>query len=333
MSTTHRYKTMASAVVAFLLLLALAGCRNDDPTVPVVPVVLSAGLTLVPEPEFSPGTTNTITWSVQEAGVSALPTGWSYLAQSSTDAMFNTGVDESPWLSEDNHTFANLADGATVYYRVKARNAQATESDWSLPVSSTQDAQAPIADITSLPSDQTSLLFNIDVTATDTGSGISQVELWYRQNGGDLVLYGLVTPGTVSFQTDTGGPHEFIALATDLAGNAQAMPTAPQATTLVPDPIILVDRDGFSWDITNAVLKHRIAEQWWDFGLGRFTIRPIINPRMINPGETGYPRPSDNTDIVAVSFNGDTRAYKIPDLNAREAVNDVVDGVPIAATY
>ena len=182
--------------------------------------------------------------------------------------------------------------------------------------------------------DQTSLLFNVEVAvAEDATSGVARIELWFRKNGGDLQLHGVVEPGIVSFQTDEDGRHEFVALATDGAGNTQKVPTDAQASTLVPEPIILVDAEGYAWDVTNAVLKHRIALNFWEFGLGRFTIRPAIDPPMVSPGQTGYPDPDNLADVVAVDFDGDVRAYKIGDLSGREVADDVVNGVPMAATY
>ena len=162
---------------------------------------------------------------------------------------------------------------------------------------------------------------------------MEHIDLWSRNNGGEWERHGLVEPGVVSFQTDVGGPHEFFAVATDRAGNVQDTPTGAQATTLVPEPIILVDSGGYAWDITNAVLKHRIHQVWWEFGLGRFTIKPAIEPYMIGPADGDWPDPQNLAEIVAINFNGDSRAYKIGDLAGREVADDIVNGVPIAATY
>ncbi len=315
-------------------LLNLAGCDSDDPAMPKPPTTLSEIISLEAEPEFTAGTANTVTWTVEDITAKTIPEGWSFLAQRSTDPAFELDLTESPWTSEDQHTFDGLDDAATSHYRVKARNGAGLESAWSEAVTTTQDAVAPVAEVLALEDDQTSLLFNVEVTvAEDATSGVAQVELWYSKNGGDLQLHGVVEPGVVSFQTDEGGPHEFVALATDVAGNAQQMPSEAQAGTLVPEPIILVDSGGYAWDVTNAVLKHRIALNFWEFGLGRFTIRPAIDPPMISPGHAGYPDPNNLADIVAVNFDGDIRAYKIGDLSGREVADDVVNGVPMAATY
>jgi len=332
----HPARVFGAAVVLLVTtvaLLNLAGCKPDSPAQPKLPTSLDQTITLAAEPAYTAGTSNTIVWSVAEPGGAAIPADWSFVAQRATDADFAVEVNDSPWLSGDQYTFTELVDGVTSYYRVKARNGQGLESDWSAPVSSTQDGLAPAALVLVLEEEQTSLMFNLEITAEDATSGVQQVELWFRKNAGDLQLHGVVEPGVVRFQTDAGGPHEFIALATDHAGNTQAPPNEPQATTVVPEPIILVDVQGYAWDITNAVLRHGIHLPWWDFGLGRFSIEPAIEPLMLGPGDNGWPDPGNIADVVAVDFDGDQRAYKISDLYGREVADDVVNGVPIAAAY
>ncbi len=333
----HPVRTLGKTLVLLVTaaaLLNLAGCSSDDPAVLEPPSHLSEVIHLAPEPEYTAGAENTVSWTVADAGTKAIPEDWFFLAQRSTDPTFESDISESSWVGGDQHTFEGLTDAVTSHYRVKARNGAGLESEWSATASTTQDAVAPVAEVLALLEDQTSLLFNVEVSvAEDVTSGVAQVELWYSKNGGDRQLHGVVEPGIVSFQTDEGGPHEFVALATDAAGNAQVMPTDAQANTLVPEPIILIDNGGYEWDITNAVLKHRIALPWWEFGLGRFTIRPAVEPRMIGPGEVGYPDSENLADVVAVDFEGDVRAYKIGDLSGREVADDVVNGVPMAATY
>lgn len=311
--------------------LGIVGCQSDDPSGPEKLTPLTNIIAIAAEPEFTAGLENTIAWTVD--GATALPAGWSYLAQRSTDPEFGADIVASDWLTEGQYTFAGLSDATPYYYRVRARAENGAESEWSEPVSSTQDAVAPIATVAELDADQTSLLFTLEISAEDAGSGVAAVNLWFSRNSGELQLYGPVEPGTVSFQTDAGGPHEFIALASDVAGNVQPRPEVAQATTVVPEQIILVDKTGYEWDVTNAVLKHSIHLQWWDNGLGRFTISPAINPRMAGPGQLGWLDEGNLAEVVAVDMNGDQRAYKIGDLNAHEVADDVVDGVPLAATY
>lgn len=88
------------------------------------------------------------------------------------------------------------------------------------------------------------------------------------------------------------------------AGNRSAMPPAPQAVTLVPEPIITTDLTGEDFDITNAVLRHNIHEAFWANGLGRDTIRLVIGPRMIGPGETGYPDDQNTAEVIGVNVDG-----------------------------
>ena len=122
-------------------------------------------------------------------------------------------------------------------------------------------------------------------------------------------------------------------MAVDVAGNAQDPDAAPVSQTIVPEPIIIVDLQGEEFDITNAVLRYGIAEAYWGFGLGRNAILPINNPRFVGPGEPGYLSDTSLADVMGVEFGGDARGYQVGDLNDREVVNDVVQGVHLAATY
>jgi len=46
-----------------------------------------------------------------------------------------------------------------------------------------------------------------------------------------------------------------------------------------------------------------------------------------------YPSDSHMADVLGVSIDGDTQAYRVLDLTSREVANDVVAGVSLAATY
>ena len=140
-------------------------------------------------------------------------------------------------------------------------------------------------------------------------------------------------PGPVRFQATASGPLELIPVAIDGSGNRQDLAQASTAVTLVPEPIIITDMRGEDFDITAAVLEYRMGVVFWEFGLGRFTIRPVIDPLMIGPGDIGYPLDSNIVEILAVNYEGDSRAYKIGDLPDKEVVDDVVNGVPIAVCF
>ena len=68
---------------------------------------------LAPEPPFTGGTRNTVSWS-------AVPAASDYEAEAATDAAFTSPVN-SGWLTGTSHTFTGLSDGTRYHYRVRAR--------------------------------------------------------------------------------------------------------------------------------------------------------------------------------------------------------------------
>jgi hypothetical protein len=318
-------------VAAALFALALGGCYSNDAVEPAggsadpAPVITT-------EPLYSPGHENTVSWSVSVDGNKGRVV-WEFLVQRSSDPQFAQDVEESGWTGESSFEFTGLEHGSAHYYRVRGRHPWGADSPWSPTQTSTQDAVSPVSELTELIDEQNSLLFTFELSATDETSGVQEIELWFSLEGGEPSLYGAFPPGVVTFQAVVGGNHAFFPVAVDAAGNRQERGTAPSGTTLVPEPIIITDRRGEDFDITSAVLEFRMAVQYWEFGLGRYTIRPVINPRLVASGEPGYPRPNDMTDVCAVKFEDDIRAYKLHDMNSHEVVDDVVNGVPIAVAY
>ena len=59
-------------------------------------------------------------------------------------------------------------------------------------------------------------------------------------------------------------------------------------------------------------------------------IPAILNPEFVSTTEA---RIGDDSPVIGVSFNGDSRAYSIYLLNGHEIVNDEVGGVKIATTW
>ncbi len=318
---------------AALFSIFLAGCNNNDPVDPIgSPPPPAPGPVLDSEPAFSPGNENTVAWSFADDG-KAGSVDWEFLVQRSDDPLFTGAVEESGWIVGTSYEFTGLEHGSTNNYRVQGRNPQGVKTEWSASQASIQDAMAPVAMVGELKTEQTSLLFTFELSATDETSGIREIELWFELDSGNASLFGTFQPGEISFQATEGGTHGFFPVAVDVAGNRQDLGATPAGTTLVPEPIIITDRRGEDFDITSAVLEFRMGEAFWEFGLGRFTIRPIIDPVMIGPGDAGYPRDDSLVEVLAVNYEGDSRAYKIGDLPDREVVDDVVNGVPIAVCY
>lgn len=317
---------------AALFAILLAGCNDTDPVNPIEPPPPGPGPVLDVEPEFSPGNENTVAWSLAEDS-KAGSADWEFLVQRSSDPLFENDIEESGWIGEMSFEFIDLAHGSTNHYRVMGRNLQGTKTEWSASQTSIQDAKAPVATVGEMKTEQTSLLFTFELSATDETSGLREIELWFGTDGGETSLFGTFQPGEISFQATQGGIHDFFPVAVDVAGNRQDLGAVPAGTTIVPEPIIITDKRGEDFDITAAVLEYRMGVAFWEFGLGRFTILPVIDPLMIGPGDVGYPRDDNTVEVLAVNYEGDSRAYKIGDLPDKEVVDDVVNGTPIAVSY
>ncbi len=66
--------------------------------------------------------------------------------------------------------------------------------------------------------------------------------------------------------------------------------------------------------------------------LGKDEIPAILNPNMA-PAQEVDAVLRDTTPVLALSLNGDHRAYPIGTLSRHEIVNDVVGGIPVAVTW
>jgi hypothetical protein len=106
-----------------------------------------------------------------------------------------------------------------------------------------QDTLPPSATVAALPI-TSSAQFSVTWQATDFGSGVARVALFYQQDGGPWQLWWSGLPagdsvtsatGTQIFQGEPGHGYQFGVLATDRAGNTPAAPVG-QAQTAVYSP-------------------------------------------------------------------------------------------------
>jgi hypothetical protein len=65
--------------------------------------------------------------------------------------------------------------------------------------------------------------------------------------------------------------------------------------------------------------------------LFEWKFNPLRQPRFVQADEATFVQPADL--VLAVSVNGESVAYPIRQLAYHHVVNDVVGGVPLAATY
>ena len=131
-SRMNQFGTISKLLTAALVLLVGASWA-----VPPDPPVLDE------EPVFTPGLSNTVSWSDESASGAT-----EYFVGASMDMEFPEPQQldlSSGWISETSYTFDEvLEDGVLYYYRVQSRNADLEMSGWSEElVSSTQDASGP----------------------------------------------------------------------------------------------------------------------------------------------------------------------------------------------
>ncbi len=195
------------------------------------------------------------------------------------------------------------------------------------------DDTPPTATILPLNEQQVSLRFELEFEAEDDASGVAYVEIMVRTPDGFWESLGNFTESPGVFVASGPGLHAFSAVAVDSAGNQQETPDNPQAETVVPEPIIITDRTGEEFDITNAVLRYSLMENGWGHGLGRHSIVPVVDPEWWVPGESGYPDTFNVSDVIALVYEGDSHAYRIGNITDREVVNDSFGDVHLAVTY
>ncbi len=99
------------------------------------------------------------------------------------------------------------------------------------------------------------------------------------------------------------------------------------------DPIVIVDQDGRSWDITLAVRRYGFDPAGFRFGLGASNTPPLLLPVLAAPGDSGYPAPGDSFDVAGLVLDADVRAYDLGLLLGFEVVDDVAAARAIAVVY
>jgi len=219
-----------------------------DNTPPNVPV-------LDPEPEFTQGTTNYVSWS-DESATGAV----GYCIEASETPTFDVVVGTSGCTPFTYHTFTGLDDGQLYYYRVKCRDDLWNESAWSAIEHSTQDDTPPETEAGPVDPYYNTVSFDVPFVASDATSGVQYVELYYQKDGGGYVQYGAAfTVSPIAFVAPGEGVYEFYTRGTDNVGNVEAQPVDADCLTEVdltppPSPIDLValpghNRISLSWTV------------------------------------------------------------------------------------
>ena len=109
--------------------------------------------------------------------------------------------------------------------------------------------------------------------------------------------------------------------------------TRSEATLEQREVVFITDRTGKKWDVTHARDKYGMIPSGYQYGLGPYAIRPIMNPRMLFPNDLGYPGSNDIFLILGTSLNGFTRAYPIGVLSRHEVANEQFGDAHVAVAY
>ena len=93
---------------------------------------------------------------------------------------------------------------------------------------------------------------------------------------------------------------------------------------------LIVDETGKEWEGTHAVKKYGMAPQGFQFGLGPFAIRPVLNPQLLSPGAENYALDNDEFLVLGAEISGDARAYSIDKLSDVEIGDDQFGEIHVA---
>ncbi len=199
--------------------------------------------TLDAEPLYTAGTANTVTWSDESASGAV-----EYELQAAETTAFDPLVDTSGWIAGLSWEVTGLADGQTLYYRVRSRDAQSVVSRWSDSEVSTQDDGFPESVVLAIETPREALPFAVPFSASDGGSGVETVEVWYNFEGGAWILYDSVGPeDEVIFDVPDGvGLYGFYSVAFDFLGNEELAPLTADVTveTTAPEWVNVAPTDG-----------------------------------------------------------------------------------------
>ena len=97
--------------------------------------------------------------------------------------------------------------------------------------------------------------------------------------------------------------------------------------------VLIRDNTGKEWDVTHAVKNYGFVASQFQFGLGPFAIRPILDPEMLNPGESGYPSSSSDLLVIGTTIDKKTRAYPLNVLSRHEIVDEIFGDQHVAVAY
>ncbi len=99
-----------------------------------------------------------------------------------------------------------------------------------------------------------------------------------------------------------------------------------------PTTATIQDRTGKIWDVAHAQ-EYGMVSSGFEFGLGPYAIKPIMNPQMLSAGDFNYPSNHDNFRVMGVRLNGFIRAYPLGILTGHEVANEQFGDAHVAVAY
>ncbi len=190
--------------------------------------------TPVAEPIYTAGTVNNVDWSDESASGAV-----EYRIQLADGLDFADIIEDSGWIAATTYAFIDLDDGLRGYYRVRSRDSGAVESRWSQAVASVQDSAPPVSNVAVLTDPQPGDPFSIDFEATDLGSGVALVSLFYKfESSPNFSFFATHVDGDPFLFTVPNGPgvYSFYTVAEDNLGQLEAAPLVPDITITVNSP-------------------------------------------------------------------------------------------------
>ena len=184
-----------------------------------------------------PSTTNSasfpVTWSgIDDAGGSGIGSFDIYVS--------DNGGAFTPWLTATTQTSANYPglDGHTYgFFSVAVDNVGNFQPTPTAAETTTLvDATPPSSNVSALPAIQHSTSFTVTWSGTDSanGSGLASFTVFVSDNGGAYSPFVLQTTATSGmFTGQFGHTYALYSLAIDHVGNVEAVPTMPDAVTML----------------------------------------------------------------------------------------------------
>jgi hypothetical protein len=97
--------------------------------------------------------------------------------------------------------------------------------------------------------------------------------------------------------------------------------------------IFIIDHTGKDWDVTHAVNEYGFNPGDFQYGLGPFAIRPILEPKFLSPNDPGYPSANESNIVIGTVINGIARAYPLSILRSHEVADEKFGDTYVAVAY